>query len=152
MVNLNIEELNPKEGFQPTNASDLQTFADNSVDEIQSEDYVHIVDNFIGFIEELYRILKPGGKAVIFTPYCTSTRAYQDIRTKRQLNEGTFLAFNKDWREKNMKGFEIKTDFDVGYGYILDPEFDTRSDIAKAYATKFYNNVVLAFQIILIKK
>src|SRR5215471_13790857 len=57
---------------------------DGSVEEVSAS---HIVEHFdvedrIHFVNELYRVLIKGGKAVVVTPYWASSRSYGDLTHK----------------------------------------------------------------------
>ena len=54
------------------------------------------------FMDEVYRILAPDGKATFVVPHWQSTRGFQDFRYAwPPLCEQSFLYFNKSWREAN---------------------------------------------------
>lgn len=58
-------------------------------------------DLFFAFFDELYRVLKPGGRAEILVPYLRSNRAFQDPTHRRFLCEESFLYLNAEWRKAN---------------------------------------------------
>jgi len=98
-------------------------FADNSVTEVFCAHYIEHTKDIIKFMDELYRILKPGCKAIIIAPYYTSIRAWQDPTHTRVISEGTFLYFSKTWRRLNhMSYYPIKCDFEFTYGFEYFPE------------------------------
>ena len=88
---------------------------DGSVDEIYSSHFIeHLGDEFIPFMDECHRVLKPGGLFRIRCPYYSSIRAWQDPTHKRAISEATFHYFNA--KERNAMGvshYGIKSDFDV---------------------------------------
>lgn len=129
-------------------------FKENSVDEIYCAHYVEHVPDLIKFIDEIYRILKPGGKALIVAPYYSSMRAWQDPTHKRAISEASFLYFNKGWREQNNLDhyLDIKSDFDFSYSYMITPDWATRNEEARAFAIRHYINVVSDIQVILTKR
>src|SRR5205085_5756293 len=54
------------------------------------------------FMDEVYRMLAPDGKATFVVPHWQSTRGFQDFRYAwPPLCEQSFLYFNKSWREAN---------------------------------------------------
>jgi len=144
-----------KEGTNVDTVMDLNKYPwdieDNSIEEIISLHYVQKVDDIIKFMQEIYRILKPGGSIKIIAPYYTSMIASQDPTHKRLISESTFIYFNKNWREVN-KVEDYKCDFDFVYGYEFTPDWVNRSQEAKAFAVKHYNNVVNAIHITLTKR
>jgi hypothetical protein len=79
-------------------------------------------------MDELHRVLIPGGKATIVVPYWTSPRAIQDPMSQwPPFSEHSFLYFNKTWRDANAAGYDMTCDFDFVYGFVLDPETNLRT-------------------------
>ncbi len=137
---------------------DLEQFPwpweDNSVDEIFCSHYVEHTTDLMKFMNEVYRILKPGATCTIVAPYYASLRAWQDPSHRRAICEATFLYFNKEWRVKNLVDhYEgTNTDFDFSYGYIMTPDWAQRSEEARTFAIRHYMNVVNDLQVNLKKK
>ena len=79
-------------------------------DEIYSSHCLeHIRDiNFV--MKEIYRVLKPNGKAVIVVPYYITEYAFRDPSHVRFFTEHTFYYFNKDYAEE--VGYDREYDFD----------------------------------------
>ena len=110
-------------------------------------------DGFFQFMDEVYRILKPGGKLKIIAPYYSSIRAWQDPTHQRAINEACFLYLNKDWREANkLSHYNVKADCDFVYGYDVVNEWATRNEEARSTAIKNYNNVANDIHVTLTKK
>src|SRR5436190_13596008 len=60
------------------------------------------------FMDEVYRVLAPDGKATFTVPHWQSTRAFQDFRYEfPPLSEQSFLYFNKGWREANKLNLDM---------------------------------------------
>ncbi len=136
---------------------DLENFPwpipDNSVDEAACSHYIEHTKDIIKFMEEVYRILKPGGKILIRAPYYNSVRGWQDPTHTRLISEATFLYYNKDWRDANkLDHYPIHCNFDFNFGYDFTPDWAMRSEEAKAFALRHYTNVVNDIQAILVKK
>jgi len=147
-------------------------FADNSVDEIECSNFVEHIphgdsrnDPFFEFFDELYRILKPAefdptnpniplkGFARITCPYYSSMRAWQDPTHQRAISEASFLYLNKQWRIDNkLDHYPISCDFDFSYGYILNPQWQNRSQEAQTFAIQHYINVVTDIQVQIVKR
>ena len=89
----------PEEKFISSSFPPLNSIEDNSFDTIISFQVIEHINNDELFIEEIYRILKPGGKALISTPNIkmTLTRNPWHIReyTSRQLQELAKKVFKK---------------------------------------------------------
>lgn len=126
-------------------------FEDESVDEIKCEQFVeHIplreteegLDLFLAFFNEIYRILKPGGKCLVVSPYYSSMRAIQDPTHRRFISEATFLYVNQEWLNREGLGhYGVTADFDYVYGYnISSPEVAGRSEEARHWALAHWMN------------
>lgn len=128
-------------------------FPDNSVDEIVCNHYIEHTKDLIAFMNELHRIMVPGGTAIIRAPYYNSMRAWQDPTHVRAISEATFLYYNQDWLKANkLDHYPIKCNFDFSYGYDFAPDWAMRSEESKAFAVRHYTNVVMDIQAVLIKK
>jgi hypothetical protein len=65
------------------------------------------------FMDEVYRVLSPEGKAAFMVPYWNSARGCQDFRYEwPPVCEQSFIYFNKGWREANKIDMDIVCDFD----------------------------------------
>ena len=79
------------------------TFAkDNSTEEIFCSHFIEHIghgngfnDPLFDFFNEIWRVLKVGGKATFITPYYTSMRAFQDPTHQRFITEATYAYFSK---------------------------------------------------------
>lgn len=66
------------------------------------------------FMDEAYRVLKPGGRFKIIVPSARSNRGYQDPTHRRFFVAESFLYFNRGWRDANKLGHYLcSCDFDV---------------------------------------
>ncbi len=136
---------------------DLENFPwpipDNSVDEVACNHYIEHTKDLIKFMNELYRILKPGAKAFFRAPYYNSMRAWQDPTHTRAISEATFLYYNKDWLTANkLDHYPIHCNFDYSFGYDFAPDWAMRAEEARAFAVRHYTNVVMDIQVVLVKK
>jgi predicted SAM-dependent methyltransferase len=141
-------------------------FEDNSVDEVYSHHYIEHIphdihnekdkrDGLIQFVDEIYRILKPGGKAVLVAPYYTSMRAFQDPTHERFICDGTFYYFNKEWREgdtQKLGHYNIKSDFDMVFSYYITNEMTLKSEEVRKKAFSNDWNVIEDIQADLTKR
>lgn len=136
---------------------------DNCVDELSCSHYVEHVRDLVPFMDDLYRIMKSPwvnkegekvtSKVTIICPYYSSMRAMQDPFHVRPISEASFLYYNKDWRDANkLDHYGIKSNFDFSYGYQLSPEWATRSQEARDFAIRHYNNVITDIFITMTKK
>lgn len=69
-------------------------WADGSIDEIKMYDVLEHLDDFMKAMEEMFRILTPGGRCRISVPYWNSWCAYADPTHKRGFHEITFRFFD----------------------------------------------------------
>ena len=96
----------------------------------------------IVFMNELWRVMRKGAKAVIITPDCDSHRAIQDpTHAWPPVCAESYLYFNKQWMIDNkLEHNGIKCDFDFGYGYAMDAEIQVRNADFQQYAMKHLRN------------
>ncbi len=135
---------------------------DASVEEAYSSHFVeHIplgetpdgTDLLIAFMNELHRVLIPGGKATIIAPWYASVRAWQDPTHRRPISDVTFCYFNKDWRAANkLDHYPITADFDFAPSYVVTLAIGQRSEDARAFAMRHYLNAVDDIQAVLTKR
>lgn len=126
---------------------------DGSVSEIHCSHYVEHVQLLHKFMDECHRVLVPGGKMFVACPYYTSMRSMQDPFHVRPISEATFLYYNKAWRDANrLDHYPIRADFDFQYGYVMAPDWATRSEEARQFAIRHYFNVVSDIHVTLTKR
>lgn len=126
---------------------------DNSVDEIYCSHFIEHVSDLVSFIDEVYRVLKVGSKAVFRAPYYSSIRATQDPTHKHMISETTFAYYNKKWREDNgIAHYPIKADFDFSWVYYMAGDWASRNQEARDFAIRHYWNVVSDIEVTLVKR
>jgi len=124
---------------------------------VESAVFIHRLEYIPGpdrlkFMEELYRILTPEGKATFITCYWTSPRSIQDFRYQwPPVVEQSYLYFNKAWAEVNKTPIG-KCNFDFTYGYTVDQEIASKSQETQSFNIKHYLNSVSDLQVVLTKK
>jgi len=108
--------------------SERLPFEDGEVDEVHASHFVeHLTSKErFQFVNELYRVMKPGAKALIITPHWASNRAYGDLTHQwPPVAEMWFCYLNKAWRDANAphtdaaympEGYACDFDYTVGYG------------------------------------
>lgn len=96
-------------------------------DMLPSDVSFRFVDTYLGkdmlfvFMDEVHRILVPGGRATIVAPYARSNRAIQDPTHRRFIVEDTFRYFNKAWRgEAQVDHYGPRCDFDLDVIFLVD--------------------------------
>ncbi len=125
---------------------------DGSVEEANSS---HCLEHFdaterVHFFNELWRVLKPGGKCTIITPHWASCRAYGDPTHKwPPVSEFLWYYLKRDWRltqaphtdsQHNKEGFTCN--FEVTWGYGLTPEVASRNQEYQQYAMAFLKEAI----------
>jgi hypothetical protein len=115
---------------------------DGSVLEASASHFVeHLTrEQRILFVNELYRVLVPGGKATIVVPHWCSTRAYGDLTHEwPPVCEWWFNYLNANWRKTEAPHNDFYTcHFDVGWGYDPHPALRVRSQEYQSFAVNFY--------------
>lgn len=121
---------------------------DNSVEEVNASHFLEHLDatERIHFVNELYRVLVPNGKATIAVPHWASGRAYGDITHKwPPVAEFWFYYLDKNWRADNAPHNDFYVcDFGVVWGYTLHDLFvrlSVRSDEVRAVLQTFGKEV-----------
>lgn len=83
-------------------------FRDSSFREIRATHVIEHVSDVIATLEEFYRLLAPGGRAVIITPHYTDFSSFCDPTHKWHLNSFSLRYFGED---------------NGGYGYYSKARF-----------------------------
>jgi predicted SAM-dependent methyltransferase len=113
----------------------------NSVDKVVCHQYIEHTKDIIKFMNELWRILKPGATAELTAPYYTSIKCWQDPTHVRAISEFTFLYYKKDWREKElMTHYPISANFSVEWNVEWNVDFVGKPPHDQAFALKHYVN------------
>lgn len=129
---------------------------DESVEEARASHFVEHLDpdERIHFVNQLHRVLVPGGKAQIITPHWCSERAYGDLTHKwPPVSEFWFYYLNKAWREANAPhNDEYTCDFDFGGGHSEHPRLAGRSNEHKQFALENYKGAAMDLIVTLTKR
>jgi SAM-dependent methyltransferase len=128
---------------------------DESVDEVYCS---HMIEHLTGdervvFFNELHRVLKTGGKALIIAPDWSNARAYGDPTHKWPPVSSWFMLYlNREWRDLNAPHVDYTCDFDWVNGVSWDPWISTRNDEFKQFALARYINTVNDLHVTLVKR
>jgi SAM-dependent methyltransferase len=100
-------------------------------------------DGFLQFVDECYRILKPGGKLNVIAPYYASMRAFGDPTHTRYICDLSFNHCNKQWlKQANVPDYGQKANFDIKISYRINNEMALKSDEVRTKAfTKDWNAI-----------
>lgn len=110
-------------------------------------------DFLFAFMDECWRVLKPGGKMRVVVPSATSTRAFQDPTHRRFLCAATFFYFAREWRvAQRLDHYRVDCDFGFSAVPIVPSEETLFS--AEVQQKRFNEcwNVVQDWQVDLIAK
>lgn len=120
----------------------MVSFADDSVEEAHASHFVeHLTaPERIHFVNELYRVLKPGGKCLIIVPHWASGRAYGDLTHQWPPVSGFWFQYLlKEWRAVNAPHNDLYTcDFDATWGFALHPQIAPRNQEYQMHALTFF--------------
>lgn len=124
---------------------------ESSINEINCEHFVEHVRNLKRFMENVWKILVPGGTMKIVAPYWSHIGADQDFTHVRRINEMTFKYFNKPTlNAMNIGHYSVECDFDIVLTrFIFEPEWTDRSEEAREWARIHYLNVVREIEVYL---
>ena len=73
-------------------------FDDNFADYILMNHVLEHLDDVVKVMEEVWRILKPGGIVEIYTPYYKSKKAFRDPTHKHFFTEESMNYFTRNWK------------------------------------------------------
>lgn len=131
-------------------------FADASVDQVNCSHFLEHLDGAerIVFMNELYRVMKPGACALIITPYWSWVGAIQDPTHKwPPIAEQSYLYFNAAQRESmGLQHYGIHCDFDIEYAGRLMPDVAKRPSHEQVFAKNHNLNSVLELHTTLIRR
>lgn len=130
---------------------------DRSVEEAYSAYIFHRIPKNLrqAFMEEVWRVLKPGGKIIIVAPYWSSPRSYQDPTAEwPPVTEATFFYYSKDWlkAQNDLNGQKCDFEFPPIVSYAMEPETAGRNDDTRNHWMKHYVNSVNDIYVTLTKK
>ena len=111
---------------------------DESVTEVRASHFLeHLLPmERVHFANELYRVLKKGGKALITTPHWAAARAYGDMtHVWPPVSEFWFYYLNAKWRAEQAPANDFYTcDFEASWGYGIRPDLNLRGEEYRNYA------------------
>jgi predicted SAM-dependent methyltransferase len=115
---------------------------DGSVEEVFCSHFVeHLTaPERIHFVNELYRVLRPGCAAELIVPNWASARAYGDLTHQwPPVSPHWFYYLNKTWRAQYAPHNDFYTcDFDTQYRYSLHERFHNIDQKEQDFACVFY--------------
>jgi SAM-dependent methyltransferase len=147
-------------------AGDLYILPDSSISEVHCSHFLeHLNHNQekperVRFMNELWRVLIPGGKATIITPHWASNRAYGDFtHADKPVSEMFYYYISKTWRAQNAPDNDAEwnpdgyvCDFDATWGYTLHPNIVSRNSEYQNHALTFWKEAAQDLHATLIAK
>ena len=131
--------LDSRKEVKPDKVVDVSkglSYDDNSIDEVRAFDFLEHLhpDKTIFVVEEIFRVLKPGGKLEHFTPSTDGRGAFQDPTHRSFWNINTWLYFmNDEYRAL----YNIKVKFEgVNRDVMTDPHNRIMHTHGVLYAVK----------------
>lgn len=130
---------------------DRWPFEESTVEEAHAAHFIEHLTNFnnkwerVKFFNELWRVMKPGGKTTLVFPHWASNRYYGDPSHCEPFSEMGFYYLSSTWRktqaphtdaEHNPNGYTCN--FEATWGYALHPQTQLRSIEAQQFAMQFY--------------
>lgn len=115
----------------------------NTVDEVHAAYLLPFLTpkERIHFVNELYRVLKPGAKATIIGGCWSACKSMGDLSTHwPPVSEAWFCRLNKAWRDaqnyNDPDGYTCNFDHTIGYG--LHPALVSRNQEYQQHAVSFW--------------
>lgn len=131
-------------------------WADNSVEEAHASHFIeHLTaPQRIHFVNELYRVLVPGGKCQIIVPHWASCRAYGDLTHQwPPVSDFWFYYLSREWRKNNAPHNDGYTcDFEAVWGYSLHQSLLSRNQEYQTHALTFWKEAAQDMLATLTKK
>jgi SAM-dependent methyltransferase len=125
-------------------------FDDGIVDEAHASHFVEHLTAMqrVAFFNELYRVLKVGGTAVVITPHWASSRAFGDPTHQwPPFSEFALFYLNREWRSTEAPHTDVKylpegfdCDFVCTWGYGVNPALLTRNQEYQQFALSWYKD------------
>lgn len=134
---------------------------DNSVEEVHASHFLEHLKQHerVHFMNEAFRVMKPGAKMTVITPHWASNRAYGDMTHQwPPVAEMFFYYLKQEWRNTqaphtdkkwNPQGFNCN--FDATWGYSFSPELSVRNSDYVQFALSNYKEAAQDLHATLVK-
>lgn len=126
---------------------------DGSVEELHCS---HCIEHFTSIerchiYNEMYRVLRVGGKVTLIAPHWSSQRAYGDPTHQWPPVSGfSFYYLLKSWRDANAPHSDVANlkggyscDFDAVWGFSMHPQVAVRNQEYQQFAMTFYTEATM---------
>jgi SAM-dependent methyltransferase len=141
---------------------DRWPFEDGTVDAAYTCHFVEHLTSVerIHFANELFRVLKVGGKCTLIVPHWGTSRAYGDPTHQwPPVGEFWFYYLDRKWRAENAPhtmvehwDYGFTCDFETTWGYGLSPTITSRSQDFQQFAINYYREAIFDIHATLTKK
>lgn len=122
------ESVDLENGKIKADLNEKWPFEDNSIGAIRAVNIMEHIPNKIHFINEAYRVLKPGGYFISMTPSTDGRGAFQDPTHCAFYNENSFWYYTKSFYQKFTP--EVKAKFQtMRLETIYPSEFEKQNNI-----------------------
>lgn len=88
-------------------------FPNDSVDEVRASDFIEHLPDKMRTMNEIYRVLKPGGIADIFVPSTDGRGAFQDPTHVSFWNENSFSYYTTGLNNEMFRYYGIECEFEA---------------------------------------
>lgn len=147
----------PKEGFEGVDERDFGQphkvdlrkpwpWADASVEEAFSSHFIEHLKPIerVHFVNELHRVLIPGGKCQVVFPHWASNRAYGDLTHQwPPMSEFWFYYLSKQWRDEYAPHNDFYAcDFECTWGYSMNPAVSQRAQDYQQHAIQNFKDAI----------
>jgi len=138
---------------------------DNEVDEVHASHFIEHLTNFndkwerTHFFNEMYRVLRPEGKATLIFPHWCSNRYYGDPTHCEPFSEMGFYYLSREWRatqaphtdkQFNKNGYDCN--FECTWGFNLRPDLLSRNQEYQMAASSTQKEAIQDIIATLVKK
>lgn len=134
----NLAEIDLTAGTDKYSQFKKWPWDDNTVDEIHCS---HFLEHLTGvervhFMNEVYRILKPGAKCTVVVPHWASNRSYGDVTHQwPPISEMYFYYLSVAWRAVNAPHNNFyKCNFNASWGYSMRQDLVVRTQEYQNFA------------------
>jgi SAM-dependent methyltransferase len=142
--------------------ADGYVLADGCVEEAHSSHFLEHLTAVerVRWVNELYRVLKPGGKCTLIVPHWASCRAYGDPTHQwPPVSEFWFHYLDRPWREGQAPHSDARhwpdgfaCDFFAQWGYGVNPAIASRAPDFQNFALLWYKEAITDIHATLVKK
>ena len=132
-------------------------YKDDEVDEVFCSHFIEHLERRerVAFMNELYRVMKPGAKAMFIAPHWASNRAYGDMtHCWPPVCEMWLYYLSKNWRTDNCPHDDSRwnpegysCDFEASWGFSYHPALNGRNQEYIVNAQTFWKEACQDIQI-----